>query len=418
MLALRYGTDSSLSFELDRQRLIAVCEAPHGAPLQSLRDAARAALADPLGYPPLVQAVLPGDTVVLALGRGVPGAAAIVAQTVEQLLAAGIAPEHITLVCAPHDGAAGADPRALLPEEIRSSVGYVVHDPADRRSLSYLAAAADARPIYINRKIHDADFVILLGVLRLADSLGYHGISSDFFPAFSDPASQERFRAPKAGAPEERRRLRREVDEAAWLLGARFTIQVVPGSAGEILHVLAGDLDAVFGEGTRLCDAAWNFSVPERAELVVATIEGDSAEQTWENVARALSAASCALAENGSVVICSDLAQRPGPGLARLAASDNPQAALKRLARERPSDALPAAEIVAALERGKVYLVSRLDDEAVEELGLLPLSPGAVSRVAQRHKSCIVLANAQYARARPSGETVEGPAAAGRKSRS
>jgi nickel-dependent lactate racemase len=417
MLALRYGTDSSLSFELEPRRLIAVCDAPQGAPIRSIRDAVKGALAEPLGYPPLVQAVLPGDSVVLALGRGVPGAAAIVAQTIEQLLAAGIEPAHLTLVCAPDDGAGEADPRAMLLPEIRGSVGYVVHDPGDRRSLSYLAAAADARPIYINRKIHDADFVILIGVLRLADSLGYHGIGSGFFPAFSDSASQERFRAPKASAPEERRRLRREVDEAAWLLGARFTIQVVPGSAGEILHVLAGDLDAVLCEGNRLCDAAWNVSVPERADLVVATIEGDATQQTWENVARALAAASCALAENGSVVICSDLAQRLGPGLAQLAASDNLQGTLKRIARERPSDALAAAEVVSALARGKVYLVSRLDDETVEELGLLPLSAGSVSRVAERHKSCIVLASAQYARARPSGETVEGPAAAGRESR-
>jgi hypothetical protein len=117
-------------------------------------------------------------------------------------------------------------------------------------------------------------------------------------------------------------------------------------------------------------------------------------------------------------VICSDVAEPPGPGLARLAGADDLPATLREIARERPADALTAAEIARALERGRVYLVSRLDDEAVEELGLLPLSAQAVSRVAGRHESCIVLANAQYARARASGKPAEGHAATGRKSRS
>ena len=72
MLALRYGTDSSLDLELDSEHLMAVCDAPRGEPIRRVAEAVGHALAEPLDFPPLVQAALPGDKVVLALDRGVP----------------------------------------------------------------------------------------------------------------------------------------------------------------------------------------------------------------------------------------------------------------------------------------------------------------------------------------------------------
>ena len=51
--------------------------------------------------------------------------------------------------------------------------------------------------------------------------------------------------------------MRGEADEAGWLLGARFTIQVVPGGGDDVLAVLAGDLDAVCRAGSQRCEDAW-----------------------------------------------------------------------------------------------------------------------------------------------------------------
>ena len=43
--------------------------------------------------------------------------------------------------------------------------------------------------------------------------------------------------------------------------------------------------------GRELYRAAWDWPLRQRASLVVAAIEGDAAQQTWENVGRALQAA-------------------------------------------------------------------------------------------------------------------------------
>ncbi len=104
------------------------------------------------------------------------------------------------------------------------------------------------------------------------------------------------------------------------------------------------------------------------------------------------------------MIICSQLNESLGPGLARVIGEDDLNQAVRAIERDRPSDTLAAAEVVRALERGSVYFLSALEDEVIEDLGLLPVSAGGVSRLTRRYDSCIVLANAQYAQAQVAAE--------------
>lgn len=399
MTLLRYGVDATVRLDLSPQALVANCDAPRGTPLADLTDATRHALAAPLNFPPLAQAVVPGDHVAIAVDHSVPQQAVIVAAVVETLLAAGITPAAITVVRTMADiGSHGVDPLALVDPAIRSDIQLETHNPATRDHLSYLAASHEAKPIYINRFIQEADLVVPIGCLRLDDSLGYFGIGGGLYPTFSDEKSLERYRAPRSNdSAVQRKRLRKETEDVSWLLGVTLTVQVVPGAGEDVLHILAGDTASVIREGTRLCQEAWSFVVPERASLVVAAIEGDPSQQTWENVGRALSAASRAVRDDGAIALCTALDERLGPALQQLAHTDDLHGALRQIAKERPSDVLPATQLAHALERNKVYLLSRLDDSVVEELGIAAVeSPEQIARLATRHESCIVLANAQH----------------------
>ena len=181
-------------------------------------------------------------------------------------------------------------------------------------------------------------------------------------------------------------------------MGVLFTIQVVPGGGDDVLHVLAGDVKSVFKRGQALCQEAWSYRVPRRASLVVAAVEGDSRQQTWDNVGRAISAAAGAVTDDGAIAVCTDLAAELGPGMRQLAGTDDLDRALRRIMRDSPADALPAAQLAHALEHGRVYLLSRLDESVVEELGVAPVTSGEqIARLASRHPSCILLANAQRA---------------------
>jgi nickel-dependent lactate racemase len=131
---------------------------------------------------------------------------------------------------------------------------------------------------------------------------------------------------------------------------------------------------------------------------VVASIGGGDREQTWDNVARALAAAGRAVTDDGSIAMCTDLASGPGPALMRLRDAQDIETAQRQIRHEHSYDARPAAELAHALERGSVYLLSRLEDEVVEQLGMAPVADGEqIARLAHRSDSCILLANAQHA---------------------
>lgn len=403
---LRYGTAAVLQFELEPAALLAECQAPRGAPLADVAAAISRALAAPLAYPPLASAVVPGDRVVIALEPGVPQADLVVAGVVEALAEAGVVPGDITVLssleagCEPSDEPEAVSSATAVSTATRSSaVRHLSHDPANRGQLSYLTNIGEGKPVYLNRAICEADFVVPIGCLRPETPINYQGVWDGVFPTFADAATLARYRSPAAAASQvQRKRLRKQAHEVGWLLGALFTVRVLPGPAGTVLDVLAGDVTAVEKRGAELLATAWDFPVPARASLVVAAIEGGPKQQTWFNVARALSAAAQVVATDGTIAVCSELEIPPGPALQHLSTADSAEEALRAIVHERWSDALVASQLLHALENGRVYLLSRLEPEIVESLGIAPVEEAAdLERLAARHDSCILVANAQYA---------------------
>jgi hypothetical protein len=180
-----------------------------------------------------------------------------------------------------------------------------------------------------------------------------------------------------------------------------MTIQVVPAGDGQVLHILAGELGEVLRQGRRLCQHAWRDSVPRRASLVVAAIDGGTRQQTWDNVARALAAARRVVSEGGAIALCTDLMDAPGPAVRRLEGTSDWEEALREIRRRRLVDMVPAAELVRAMNRASVYLLSRLESDQVESLGMAPMEDvGDLVRLCGRFPSCILLSSAQYAAVR------------------
>lgn len=399
-ISLRYGIDSELRIEPQATTSVLECRAPRGEEHSDPFAATLEALSHPLGYPPLNLACVPGDKVTLALDFAVPQADAIVAAIVHCLRSADVAAQDITILRTPGDAAlAATDPRGRLDATDRGSVSLLTHDPTVRRDLGYLGASADGRPHLMHRAILDADLVVAVGRLECSASPDYYGDFGGVFPAFSDQASQHRLRNP--GTPETRASklaaMRQEIDEVAWLLGARFAVQVIPAEADAVGQVLAGDSSHVFRRGEELCRERWAFEMPHRASLVVGAIRRGSVCTDWRDVARALEACSRLVEDEGVIAICCDLATPPGDGLRHLPAFDDPYLALKRIRKERPADAWMATLLVETLARCKVYFLSQLDEATVEELGMVPIAQGSdLARLVARSRSCILVSNAQH----------------------
>ena len=126
--SLRYGTRGSIELDLPDDRLIACCGSTEEPVLADVRAATAAAIATPIGFPPLARAVVPGDRVVLALDHDVPRGREIVSALFDCLVTNGLDPADLTLLTV---GASdnSHDVRELLPAAYRDAATVAIHNP-------------------------------------------------------------------------------------------------------------------------------------------------------------------------------------------------------------------------------------------------------------------------------------------------
>jgi nickel-dependent lactate racemase len=161
----------------------------------------------------------------------------------------------------------------------------------------------------------------------------------------------------------------------------------------------------VFKRGNELYREAWDSSVPQRSDLVIAGISGDQAQQTWANVSDALESALKLVTDGGAVVLCTELETEPGAALKQLANAADSEEAETRLRKQRTEDAPLARQLATLGDRATVYFLSRLPEATVLSLGFAHVAATEeIVRLASHHTSCILIENGQYARPVVAGE--------------
>jgi nickel-dependent lactate racemase len=402
---LRYGRSGSVDLELDEGRVRGVFPGPPA--VEDLRRAVRTALEAPLDFPPLERAVIPDDRVVLALDRDVPGAETVVAEVWERLASRGVDPARVTIL-QPADQSAGppADPRQALPAGVRDAVVWEVHEATSEEEgkLHYLATTAAGERVYLSGTLLDADVVVSVGKLEFDPLLGYRGTNSVFYPGLSTAEAVKRSHGQGHSelGPEDDRPLRQMVDEIGWLLGTQFTVQVVPSAEGGVSDVLAGSVESVFRKGRELVAERWTTRLGERVDTAVVAVGHDAGGHGWPQVAAALGVARRLVSRDGRIVVLSELAEAPSEGIEQLRRVDSPRDVFSLLRQAAPPDLLAATRFAQAVDWARVYLLSRLDSDLVEELFCVPVESAAeVSRLlAGSDESCVFLGSAQHAEGR------------------
>jgi nickel-dependent lactate racemase len=379
--------------------------APDAAMYHVIDDPAaaiRAALAAPMGYPPLAAAVVPGDRVAVAVGKSIPHLTDLLRGVIAELLAAGIEPADVTVV-----SAAAIDEQAQLARELSaagaSGVQFEQHNPDDDAAIAVVGVTAARRPLRLNRTLAEADLVLPIARARAAaPGAGAPAKYAAVFPQFSNRETLDRFHGPSkangARSPADRTA---ESDEAGWLLGVGMTVGVVPGPRGAVAAVLAGEPAAVARAAAEQFQAIWEREAPQAGDLVIAALPGDAAEQTWDNLARAVGASERVLMPDGAIAVCCELEQPPSGAFDQLVDAVDFAAVATKLRHDSATDARPAMILAQALDRGPVYLRSRLPDDVVESLGMTPIASDAeLARLASGRRHCVVIEEAQRVRPR------------------
>jgi nickel-dependent lactate racemase len=359
----------------------------------------REALLNPVGYPELVRCVVPGDRVILVVDPETPFAAEIISTVWEQLQSVTDGGVLLTLLLPPdHSGTGWQWLRDQFPLHVQQQITVHVHDPADSSQISYIASTSGGERIYLNRLLSDADLIITVGIIAFDGLLGFRGTSSILFPTFSDIATQQSSQSqghPEL-TPEQQRPFREMIDEVGWLLGTQFTVQAIPGAAGLPAEILAGLPEDVMTRGKELVERSWRVSVEEMLEGAVISVPGGAFG--WKQLGQALENTTNIVQQGGRIVIVADLPIPEGPAATMLRRCQDPEELLKPLRREPTIDSVEFAQLIQALRRVRVYLLSQLPAELVEELGMIPVSDSAeLQRLVATIEDCKCIPFANYA---------------------
>ena len=359
----------------------------------------REALLNPLGYPELVRCVVPGDRVILVVDPETPFAAEIISTVWEQLQSVTDGGVLLTLLLPPdHSGTGWQWLRDQFPLHVQQQITVHVHDPADSSQISYIASTSGGERIYLNRLLSDADLIITVGIIAFDGLLGFRGTSSILFPTFSDLATQQSSQSqghPEL-TPEQQRPFREMIDEVGWLLGTQFTVQAIPGAAGLPAEILAGLPEDVMARGKELVESTWRVSVEEMVDGAVISVPGGAFG--WKQLGQALENITNIVQQGGRIVIVADLPIPEGPAATMLRRCQDPEELLKPLRREPTVDSVEFAQLIQALRRVRVYLLSQLPAELVEELGMIPVSDSAeLQRLVATIEDCKCIPFANYA---------------------
>lgn len=369
-------------------RRAALRRAAFDPPAASAAELARAALERPFGFEPLRRALTPDDRVTVVLDPGVPHAAEVLGAVIEHLGTAGIPTEAVTVLTAAE--------ATLRDAPGVGGVRTEVHDPADRKKLSYLASTAAGRRLYLNRTLVDADFVVVVSGRGYDPASGYAGAETALFPALADAEVRDSFEgqftsdAP-AGRPWP---VGEEAAEVARLLGMPFLVQVIAGAGDSVQEVVAGLPDSS-AEGVRRQDARWRCTVEDEPDTVIAAVGGDPGRATFLDLAKAAAAAARVVRKGGRVAVLSAAAPDLGDGARLLRTLDGPSGARKLLAKERPADWAAAWLWAFAAKNRSLFLASGYPDDVAEELFATPIrTPAEAQRLIDSGERVLLIPDA------------------------
>ncbi|MBC7252887.1 MAG: nickel-dependent lactate racemase [Actinobacteria bacterium] len=381
-------------FEVPDHLLLGVVEGTAVEPLPDLRRALEEALENPVGSPPLAELVRSGDRVAVAcpdFHRLWVRARVWMPLLVGYLNRCGVRDRDITVIIAngTHAPPGYAGLRMILGEDFPPAVKVVNHDARDEAALRFLGYTPYGTPLWVNRHALEADHLILTGAVVPHTFAGFGGGRKAVVPGMAGMktilANHRRALSEVPGEGIHPRAVPGVLDgnpvhedmlAAARMAGPGFIVNFVLSEEGDFLGVFAGDLEKAHRRGCSFVEEAFRVEIPSRADIVVASRGGYPMDLTFYQAFQSNANARAALREDGRgvLVMVGECSEGLGPyefqRWFRMGGLEEMEAELRR-SFTVPGFVVYRAALLAR-QAEKVILVSGLDPEVVESIGITP----------------------------------------------
>lgn len=352
-------------------------DVPHGLMGE---EEVRRALSAPIGTPPLREIVKPGEKIAIItsdITRPMP-TYTVMPALLDELYAAGMKPEDITLVFAlgSHRKHTEEERRHLAGDRAFQEIHCVDGDVSD---VVHLGTTSRGTPVDIVRVVAEADRRICLGNIEYHYFAGYSGGAKAIMPGVSTrdaiQANHCRMVEPSACAGKlDGNPVREDIEEAAAMVGVDFIVNVVLDAHKEIIRAVAGDAVKAHRAGCAFLDTLYRKELSRRADIVLVSQGGAPKDLNLYQTQKALDNAKHAVKTGGVVVLIGSCREGLGEKVFEqwLTQAPTPRSLIDRIQKEFRLGGHKAAAIAMVLEEADIYLVSDLDDDLVRSLFMTP----------------------------------------------
>lgn len=376
--------------------------------LPNLTEALLAALDNPIGSAPLAQRLKPGDKVAIPVGTRVTDWMLGTRHNLglpfmDYLNRAGVRDEDVTIVYAP-----GLHPTANIPErfgaDLLKRAKLIIHDPRDEASLSYCGATTLGTPVWVNRTVAEADFVLGFGEISPTVQGGWCGGGKMILPGVAGKDTIETNHAytlvpQNTWGLADRNHMRRDMEEAADLARLGMKVDILINSREEIVALYAGDFRQEHRTALTKARAIWMTKM-EPTDIAVVYPNETRERYLSSSLFGALEASDWATKDDGTIILVLSAAggwgppevipgESCGPEILKMSIGDIARNVVRKQGYVRGTVMLYGAKKM--LQKKRVVLVSDgISEEDAREFGFADSTRSfdeALSLALQRHGS-------------------------------
>lgn len=315
-IRLAYGR-KGLWIDLPDDAAVTVIEPEFVPGLENEREALAAALASPIGCPPLREVIRPSDTVAVVfsdLTRPMPNDR-VLPVLLEELALAGVPDDHVVLVNAlgTHRPQTDAELKNMLGEAVVNRYHIVQHNAWDDATLAPVGRNRAGRTVRVNRAYLEASVRILTGFIEPHFFAGFSGGPKAVLPGIADVESiLDNHGATMLADPQatwtvtEGNPVWEEMLDVALSTAPTFLLNVTLNQDRQITGVFAGDLVEAHRAG---CDFARRHvirPVPQPFDIVITSNSGYPLDLNLYQAVKGMSAAARIVKPGGAIIMAAE----------------------------------------------------------------------------------------------------------------
>ena len=309
-----------------------------GAKVKVIADvsaAVREVLRNPIGTPPLVEIVKPGDRVAVLISditRAYVKFDQFLAVLLDELNAAGVPDQDIFGVVAlgAHRINTGSEIVTICGRDVCHRIAVVQHNTHDKDNLVYAGKTSRGVESYVNKQVMAADKVILTGGIVYHLMSGFGGGRKAIMPGISGYDSiQANHRYclsavvgqglnPNCGSGKvQENEMALDMKEIAALVNPDFLLNAVFTPEGEFARFVAGHWLEAWEEGCREVERINGIPVDGRADLTIASAGGYPKDINLYQAIKAIDNTHMATKPGGAAIVfmeCRDILEPPEYG--------------------------------------------------------------------------------------------------------